>query len=84
MEEERDRLARGVWNWSESETRRFLLAGGGLESDFAGVFARAMAACERIAAGLERGTYHAVSGGAFFPHRWSQERGLNLLASRQG
>jgi SAM-dependent methyltransferase len=66
VEEERDRLARGVWTWSESETRRFYLAGGGAESDFAGLYGRAMAARERVVAGIERGTYHAVSGGAFF------------------
>src|SRR6185295_6081439 len=33
-EDARDRAARGLWNWSEAETRRFFLAGGGAERDF--------------------------------------------------
>ena len=66
VEEERDRLARGVWNWDEAETRRFFLAGGGSERDFSGCFENAMAARERVVAGIERGAYHGITGGAFF------------------
>jgi SAM-dependent methyltransferase len=66
VEEGRDRLARGVWTWSESETRRFFLAGGGTERDFAASYRRGLAASERIVAGIDRGVYHGTSGGAFF------------------
>lgn len=66
VEEERDGLARGHWNWSESETKRFFLAGGGSERDFPGYFSRGLAARERIVGGIERGAYHGISGGAFF------------------
>ena len=62
----RDRDARGLWNWSEPETRRFFLAGGGRESDFAAHFARGLAARRKIVRGLADGTYHGASGGGFF------------------
>jgi len=66
VEEDRDRLARGHWTWSEDETRRLFLAGGGSEREFPEQFRRGLAARERIVAGIERGTYHGTSGGAFF------------------
>jgi SAM-dependent methyltransferase len=62
----RDRDARGLWNWSEPETRRFFLAGGGREPDFAAHFARGLAARRKIVGGLDDGTYHGVGGGGFF------------------
>jgi SAM-dependent methyltransferase len=39
-EEARDLVARHFWNWSEADTRRFFLAGGGSERDFKIHFAR--------------------------------------------
>jgi len=66
VEEERDRFERGLWIWSESETRRYFLAGGGAERDFAECFRRGRAARESIVAGIESGAYHGVMGGAFF------------------
>ena len=66
VEEERDRLARGLWNWSESETRRFFLAGGGSARDFEGCFRRALAAREQVVRGLERGDFHGIASGAFY------------------
>jgi len=65
-EESRDRLARHLWNWSEAETRRFFLAGGGTEGEFSGHFARGLAARERIVRGLDDSTYHGIVGGDFF------------------
>lgn len=66
VEEERDRLARGIWTWTESEARRYFLAGGGSERDFANCFESALAARERVVAGIDSGVYHGASGGAFF------------------
>jgi SAM-dependent methyltransferase len=66
VEEDRDRLERGHWTWSESETRRYFLAGGGSERDFPGYFSRARASRERIVAGVESGQFHGTAGGAFF------------------
>ena len=65
-EDMRDRDARGLWNWSEAETRRFFLAGGGAERDFAEHLARGLSARGRIVRGLEDGSYHGVSGGGFY------------------
>ena len=55
-EEERDRLARRLWIWSEADTRRYFLAGGGAAADFAARFARALASRERIVRGLDDAT----------------------------
>jgi SAM-dependent methyltransferase len=66
IEDARDRAARGFWNWSETETRRFFLAGGGTEHDFAEQFARGLAARQKVIEGVDAGTYHSVSGGGFF------------------
>ncbi len=66
VEDARDRLARKLWNWSESEARRLYLAGGGSEDDFAVHFALAMASRERIIRGLDDFRYHGIVGGAFY------------------
>jgi SAM-dependent methyltransferase len=65
-EESRDRAARGFWNWSETDSRRLFLAGGGAESDFATHFARGLASRDRIVRGLDDGSYHGVVGGEFY------------------
>jgi SAM-dependent methyltransferase len=72
-EDVRDRAARGYWNWSEPETRRFFVAGGGSEHDFAVHLARALDAQQDLVRSLDAGTYHAVLGGAF-----------HLVAGRKG
>jgi len=74
-EEERDRLARRLWIWSEADTRRYFLASGGAESDFAAQFARALASRERIVRGLEDASYHGISGGAFYLVSGRKSRG---------
>jgi SAM-dependent methyltransferase len=61
-----DRAERSFWIWSEAETRRYFVAGGGAEPEFAVHFARALAAGRRIVRGLEEGTYHGAGGGAFY------------------
>jgi SAM-dependent methyltransferase len=66
VEDTRDRAARGIWNWSESDAQRLFLAGGGNAADFAAHFARGLAFRERIVRGLEAGTYHGVIGGLFY------------------
>jgi SAM-dependent methyltransferase len=66
IDEARDRLSRRMWNWSEPETRRFFLAGGGTERDFTVSFARALTVSERIVRGLEAGDYYGTFGGAFY------------------
>lgn len=66
VEDARSRDARGFWNWSEAETRRFFLAGGGTEEDFAGVFARGLAQRRSLVEGIDAGRYHGVQGGMFF------------------
>jgi len=75
VEEERDRLARRVWIWTEADTQRYFLASGGSESDFAAQFARALASRERIVRGVDDGTYHGISGGAFFLVSGRKSRG---------
>ncbi len=65
-EEERDRIARRFWIWSEADTRRFFLAGDGSERDFEGHYARALAARAKIADGMDDRTYHAIHGGSFY------------------
>jgi SAM-dependent methyltransferase len=66
VEEARDRVARGMWNWSESDTRRFFLAGGGTDRDFTISYARALTASEKIVGGLDSGQYYGTFGGAFY------------------
>jgi SAM-dependent methyltransferase len=75
VEEERDRLARRLWIWSEADTRRYFLASGGAETDFAAQFARALASRERIVRGLEDASYHGISGGAFYLVSGRKSRG---------
>ncbi len=72
-EDARDRSTRRLWIWSEAETRRFFLAGGGSEREFGVHFERGLAAAKQVVAGLNNGTYHGVGGGAFF-----------LVAGRKG
>lgn len=62
----RDRAARGLWNWTEGETRRYYLAGGGKESDFAAAFTHGVTARRRIVEAIDAGTFHGMSGGSFF------------------
>ena len=66
VDEARSRAARGLWNWSEEETRRYYLAGGGNEADFAAAFTHGVASRRRVVAGLDAGTFHGMSGGSFF------------------
>lgn len=64
--EARDRAQRSVWTWPEAQARRYFLAGGGAERDFAEHFARGLAAGQRTVRALDDGTYHGVLGGAFY------------------
>lgn len=57
-DEARDRVTRGVWNWSEEEARRLFLAGGGADGDFHVHFTRALTSRQNIVRGLDGGTYH--------------------------
>jgi SAM-dependent methyltransferase len=66
LAEERDRAARGLWNWDEAETKRFFLAGGGALEAFAGHYARGLQARQNIVKGVDDNHYHGVMGGAFF------------------
>jgi SAM-dependent methyltransferase len=65
-EDMRDRARRRLWHWSEPETRRYFLAGGGAEHDFVAHFERALAAQEKALAALHSGTYYGILGGAFY------------------
>lgn len=65
-EDARDRAARHLWNWSEPETRRLFVAGGGAEATFAAHFARGLASREKIVRGLDDATYHGIVGGEFY------------------
>ena len=65
-EDARDLVARRLWIWTEPDTRRFFLAGGGSEPAFDGHFSRAMAARENVVRGLDDATYHGIVGGAFY------------------
>jgi len=66
VEDVRDRAERRLWNWSEVETRRFFLAGGGSEAEFPEVFARGLAARQKVVDGVGDGSYHGVYGGGFY------------------
>jgi hypothetical protein len=66
VEDSRDRDARRLWNWSEAESRRFFLAGGGSETDFDAHFARGLHSREKIVHGLDAARYHGIMGGAFY------------------
>ncbi len=65
-EDLRDRDARGFWNWSEQDTRRLYLAGGGAGGDFEALYARALASRRALVRGLDDGSYHGISGGNFY------------------
>ncbi len=62
----RDQITRERWNWSEGDAKRLFLAGGGALSDFAGHYARGLAARARIVRGIDDRTYHGIIGGAFY------------------
>jgi SAM-dependent methyltransferase len=62
----RDLVARRFWIWSEADTRRFFVAGGGAAPAFEAHFARAMASRENVVRGLDDATYHGIVGGAFY------------------
>lgn len=66
IDDARDRAARGLWNWSEAETRRYFLAGGGEPADFAAAFAHGVASRRRVVEGIDAGTYHGMTGGEFY------------------
>jgi hypothetical protein len=59
-------VARRFWNWSEADTRRLFLAGGGSEQAFAAHFSRGLASRENILRGLDAATYHGIIGGEFY------------------
>jgi SAM-dependent methyltransferase len=65
-EDARDRVARKLWNWSETEARRLFLAGGGDPARFESSFARAFESRENIVRGLEDGSFHGIVGGEFY------------------
>jgi SAM-dependent methyltransferase len=66
IDETRDNLERRLWYWREADTRRYFIAGGGGDADFAAHFARALASSERIVRGVDDATYHGILGGAFY------------------
>jgi SAM-dependent methyltransferase len=66
VDDARDRAAGRFWYWSEPDTLRFFLAGGGSEPDFAAHYARALAAGENIVRGMDDATYHGIGGGSFY------------------
>jgi SAM-dependent methyltransferase len=65
-DDERERVARGQWNWSEGEARRLFLAGGGREADFSALFASALASRVKVVRGIDDATYHGIIGGEFY------------------
>jgi SAM-dependent methyltransferase len=65
-EEARDHVTRRLWNWTEDETRRLFLAGGGADGDFRAHFKRALASRRDVVRGLEDQTYHGVVGGPLY------------------
>lgn len=66
IDDAEDRWSRRLWIWSEAETRRFFLAGGGAEEQFAAAYARGLEAANKVVQAVRDGTYHATHGGAFF------------------
>jgi SAM-dependent methyltransferase len=65
-EDSRDRVERRFWNWSEADTRRLFLAGGGSEDAFGSHYARGLTARENIVRGVDDATYHGIIGGEFY------------------
>ena len=66
IEDARERAARRHWNWGEVEARRYFLAGGGAEGDFASHFARGLAFRNNIVRGFDDASYHGIIGGEFY------------------
>jgi SAM-dependent methyltransferase len=66
VEDAKDRAARRMWNWSEEETRRYFLAGGGAEHDFAAIYARGLASRDSVVRGIDERAYHGIAGGGFY------------------
>ncbi len=54
----KDWHARGHWVWDRDTTRRYYLAGGGVESDFEPLWQQAGRQLELEIAAMEAGTYH--------------------------
>ena len=66
VEDARDRVARRLWNWSETEAKRYFVAGGGAESELAAHYARGMASREAIVRGIDESKFHGIIGGEFY------------------
>jgi SAM-dependent methyltransferase len=66
VDDARERVAQRFWIWSEPDTRRFFLAGGGSQPAFDAHLSRALAARDNVVRGMDDATYHGVVGGAFY------------------
>lgn len=62
----RDHSERRFGTWSEVESRRYFLAGGGAEAEFAAHFEREVTTVERMLRAVEDGRYHGILGGPFY------------------
>lgn len=62
VDELADAARRQFWIWSEADTRRFFLAGGGLPHDFDALWAAALEQRNTAAAAVSAKTYQAAGG----------------------
>jgi 2-polyprenyl-3-methyl-5-hydroxy-6-metoxy-1,4-benzoquinol methylase len=69
VDEACDAAERGRGLWDEATTRRFWLAGGGADDQFAARWSGAVDQRRRVADGIRAGTYCCV-GGSFFYLAW--------------
>jgi ubiquinone/menaquinone biosynthesis C-methylase UbiE len=73
VEEALDLAERGFWMWDEATTRRYFLAGGGTEAEFARNWAVGVDQFQRRARAIRAGTY-ACSGGGLHYLAWGRRR----------
>lgn len=58
-----DWIEREIWIWDSEDTRRFFLAGGGLDSAFESGWTAIMEHQSNVRRALVNGTYHSAGGG---------------------
>jgi len=63
VEQARDTAGRGIWMWNRETTRRYFVAGGGLEAEFDAEWSAAIASLRRVADALAAGNYAGVDHG---------------------
>jgi SAM-dependent methyltransferase len=56
----------GGWGWTKEEGRRYYEAGGGDPGEYDGMWERRLDEARRLAAAIDKGTYHAAGGDVLY------------------